>query len=193
MSFESPDSGEIRLHFLDYWRVIRVRLPLILLVLLLVVITAGVVTYFTPKQYASMVTMQIRQNSKALEVFDRGTMQGSDPRFLSTQFQILQRKEVLYPVIEALGLERKWGVPSREIAYFRLSGMIRMQEIRNTELVQIVVYSTDNKEAMEIANRVAEEYQKRRMAEEHEFLNKSLSSCSRRSKSSARQSSSCRT
>lgn len=175
MSFESPDSGEIRLHFLDYWRVIRVRLPLILLVLLLVVITAGVVTYFMPKQYASMVTMQIRQNSKALEVFDRSAMQGSDPRFLSTQFQILQRKEVLYPVIEALGLERKWGVPSREIAYFRLSGMIRVQEIRNTELIQIVVYSTDNKEAMEIANRVAEEYQKRRLSEEHEFLNKSLS------------------
>lgn len=175
MSFESPDSGEIRLHFLDYWRVIRVRLPLILLVLLLVVITAGVVTYFMPKQYASMVTMQIRQNDKALQVFDRTAMQGSDPRFLSTQFQILQRKEVLYPVIEALGLDRKWGVPSREIAYFRLSGMIRVQEIRNTELIQIVVYSTDNKEAMEIANRVAEEYQKRRLSEENEFLTKSLS------------------
>ena len=37
-------SGEITLHLLDYWRVIRVRLPLIILVFLLVVITAGVAT-----------------------------------------------------------------------------------------------------------------------------------------------------
>ena len=118
MSFEPPDSAEIKLHFLDYWRVIRVRLPLIILVLLLVVITAGVVTYFLPKQYVSTVTMQIRQNARALQVFDRAGGQGFDPRFLSTQFQIIQRKEMLYPVIEALGLEKKWGMPNREQAYF---------------------------------------------------------------------------
>ena len=52
-------SGEITLHLLDYWRVIRVRLPLIILVFLLVVITAGVATYLTPRQYSSSVTMQV--------------------------------------------------------------------------------------------------------------------------------------
>lgn len=175
MSFEPPDSAEIKLHFLDYWRVIRVRLPLIILVLLLVVITAGVVTYFLPKQYVSTVTMQIRQNARALQVFDRAGGQGFDPRFLSTQFQIIQRKEMLYPVIEALGLEKKWGMPNREQAYFRLVRMIRIQEIRNTELIQISVFSTDNKEAMEVANRIAEEYQKRRLSEESEFMTRSLS------------------
>ncbi len=174
MSFESPDSGEIKLHFLDYWRVIRVRLPLIILVLLLVVITAGVVTYFMPKQYASTVTMQIRQNDKVLQVFGQNGVQGLDPRFLATQFEIIQRKEILYPVIDALGLDRKWGMPSREQAYFRLVRMINIQEIRNTELIHITVYSTDSKEAMEIANRIAEEYQKRRLSEENEFLGKSL-------------------
>ncbi|GAT31773.1 capsular exopolysaccharide family [Terrimicrobium sacchariphilum] len=174
MSLESPDSGEIKLHFLDYWRVIRVRLPLIILVLLLVVITAGVVTYFMPKQYASTVTMQIRQNDKVLQVFGQGGVQGLDPRFLATQFEIIQRKEILYPVIDALGLDRKWGMPSREQAYFRLVRMINIQEIRNTELIHITVFSTDNKEAMEIANRIAEEYQKRRLSEENEFLGKSL-------------------
>ena len=65
------DSGELKLHFLDYWRVIRVRLPLIILVFLLVVITAAVVTHFMPKQYQSAVTMQIKQSDTLMKVFNR--------------------------------------------------------------------------------------------------------------------------
>ena len=42
---------EAKLHFLDYWRVIRLRLPIIILAFLLVVVTAGVTTYFLPRQY----------------------------------------------------------------------------------------------------------------------------------------------
>jgi len=63
-------TGEVKLHFMDYWRVVRIRLPLIILVFLLVVITAGVVTYFMPRQYASSVTMQIKQNDTYMRVFD---------------------------------------------------------------------------------------------------------------------------
>ena len=86
------DSGELKLHFLDYWRVIRVRLPLIILVFLLVVITAAVVTHFMPKQYQSAVTMQVKQNDTLMKVFDRQGGMGFDPRFLTTQFEIIQRK-----------------------------------------------------------------------------------------------------
>jgi succinoglycan biosynthesis transport protein ExoP len=169
------DSGEIKLHFLDYWRVIRVRLPLIILVFLLVVITAAVVTYFMPKQYVSTVTMQVRQADTYLSVFKQGNAGGFDPRFLTTQFEIIQRKEFLYPVIDSLNLMQKWGLRSKEQAYFRLRGMVTMREVRNTELIQILVMGTDNREAMEIANRIAEEYQRIRIAEQQEWINKSLS------------------
>ena len=73
------DSGELKLHFLDYWRVIRVRLPLIVLVFLLVVLTSAVVTYFMPKEYASTVTMQVQQNDTLIQVFDRSSGVGFDP------------------------------------------------------------------------------------------------------------------
>jgi len=168
------DTGEIKLHFLDYWRVIRVRLPLIILVFLLVVITAGVVTYFMPKQYASTVTMQVKQADTAINVFNQTQMGGLDPRFLTTQFEIIQRKEILYPVIDSLNLTQKWGLRSKEQAYFQLRNMVTMREIRNTELIQIVVFSTDNREAMEIANRIAEEYQRKRIADQQDWINKSL-------------------
>ena len=172
------DSGELKLHFLDYWRVIRVRLPLIVLVFLLVVLTSAVVTYFMPKEYASTVTMQVQQNDTLLQVFDRQSGAGFDPRFLTTQFEIIQRKEMLYPVIDSLGLEQRWkgefGFTNKEQAYFRLRGMIDVREIRNTELIQIIVMSTDRQEAAEIANRIAEEYQKKRIEDQQQMVARSL-------------------
>jgi len=63
------ETGEINLHMLDYWRVIRVRLPLIILVFLLVVITAGVATYMTPRQYQSSVTMQVKEDNNNMHIF----------------------------------------------------------------------------------------------------------------------------
>lgn len=175
---KTTDSGELKLHFLDYWRVIRVRFPLIILVFLLVVITAAVVTHFMPKQYASTVTMQVKQNDTYLQVFDNRSGTGFDPRFITTQFEIIQRKEMLYPVIDALGLEQRWreeyGFTNKEQCYFKLRSMIDVREIRNTELIQIIVMSTDRNEAAEIANRIAEEYQRKRIEEQQEWVNKSL-------------------
>lgn len=174
----NPETAELKLHFLDYWRVIRVRFPLIILVFLLVVITAAVVTHFMPRQYSSSVSMQIKPNDTALAVFDNRSGMGFDPRFLTTQFEIIQRKEMLYPVIDSLGLEQKWrgayGFSSKEQAYFRLRGMIDIREVRNTELIQIVVSSTDRQEAAEIANRIAEEYQRKRIDDQQAWVNRSL-------------------
>ncbi len=171
----NTDSGEVKLHFLDYWRVLRVRMPLIILVFLLVVITASVITYLMPRQYASTVTMQLRQNDTYIDVFSQGRgMQGLDPRFITTQFEIIQRKEMLYPVIDSLQLTQRWWLNSREIVYFKLRNMLNMREIRNTELIQISIFSTNNKEAAEIVNAIAEEYQRRRISEQQEWVSKSL-------------------
>jgi len=167
------NAGELKLHFLDYWRVIRVRFPLVILIFLLVLITAAVVTYFMPKQYASTVTLQVKQNS-ALQIFSQGNGNGFDPRFATTQFQIIQRKEILYPVIDSLGLMERWGTKSKEQAYFRLRNALDVREIRNTDLLQLIVYSNSNVEAAELANTIAKEYQRKRISEQEEWIAKSL-------------------
>ena len=85
---------EAKLHFLDYWRVIRLRLPIIILAFLLVVVTAGVTTYFLPRQYESNVIIEVEQNEQKIRIFTEGYQgaMGMDPRFATTQFQIIQRK-----------------------------------------------------------------------------------------------------
>ncbi|MEY3481476.1 MAG: hypothetical protein RIQ71_2251 [Verrucomicrobiota bacterium] len=171
---------EAKLHFLDYWRVIRLRLPIIVLTFLLVVITAGITTYFLPRQYQSNVIIEVEQNDQKIRIFREGYEggMGLDPRFATTQFQIIQRKEMLYPVIDNLKLVEKWaetyGVRTREEAYIQLRNMIDVREVRNTNLLQISVESTDPKEAADLANSIANEYQRKRIDEQQKILTRSL-------------------
>lgn len=178
---ESPSPAqEAKLHFLDYWRVIRLRLPIIVLAFLLVVVTAGVTTYFLPRQYQSNVIIEVEQNEQKIRIFSEGFQggMGMDPRFATTQFQIIQRKEMLYPVIDALNLVQKWseeyGIRTKEQAYFKLRSMIDVREVRNTNLLQISVESTNPQEASDLANTIAQEYQRKRIDEQQKMLSRSL-------------------
>ena len=48
------ENSSDKLHILDYWRIIRVRIVTILLVFLLTAITTTVVTFLIPKTYMSL-------------------------------------------------------------------------------------------------------------------------------------------
>ena len=174
------ETSEIKLHFLDYWRVIRIRAGIIILAFLLVFITAGLVTYFTPRQYTSTVTMEVQPELSDVKIFDR-QMEGSfgDPRFAMTQFQIMQRSEILYPVIEELKLQEKWsgtGQPlPKQAAYGRLLSMLNLRDVRNTNLIEVSITSTDPQEAADIANTIAMVYQNRRIKDQESLYSKALS------------------
>src|SRR5689334_16575205 len=53
---------ETKLHFLDYWRIIRIRKTVILAVFLLVVITATLVTFILPESYSSTARIKVEGN-----------------------------------------------------------------------------------------------------------------------------------
>lgn len=172
--------GEAKLHFLDYWRVLRIRWPFVFLIFLLVVIIAGVVTYVSPREFVGHSTVEVRRDDFFMQIFGGRSGPGrSDPRFLITQFEIMQRKEVLYPVIEKLNLVERWrdvyGTSTIQGAFSRLKRNLDVREIRNTDLIQISVYSLNPEEAAEIANEVAEQYRLVRIGQVEEWVSRSLS------------------
>ena len=57
------EPSEVKLHFLDYWRVVKLRFGLILLVFFLVMVTAGVTVKFLPREYLSTATMEVKQDN----------------------------------------------------------------------------------------------------------------------------------
>lgn len=174
------DSNEVKLHFLDYWRIIRLRIGLILLTFFLVMVTAGVTVYFLPKEYFSKVTMEVKQDySGKVGTYGPGSLRDTyDPQFVATQFQIIQKTEILYPVIERLDLIKEFSPPGVRLpmqqVYFRLKGALKLQEVRNTGLIEIGVFDTDAQRAANIANAIAVVYQERRQTDLEKSTNVGL-------------------
>ncbi len=165
-AFTAP---ETKLHFLDYWRIIRIRKTVILTVFLLVALTTTVVTFLLPESFSSTAKISIEQDMPDVDSSGGGIAirPTPDPFFLQTEFERIQSKKVLYKVIEELGLQRQWGVKykkqpgatiSREQAYSILKGSIDVHPFQNTTMVEIRAFSDNKDEASTIANTVAKVY-----------------------------------
>src|SRR5947209_11788309 len=152
-------NDEVKLHFLDYWRVVRVRWGLISLAFFLVLITAAIVTYFQPREYKASAFIEVKSTAENPRIFGNDLHQPvHDPKLAPTVFQVIQRTGILYPVIDDLKLQDKWArggtrLP-REQAYLMLRSKLQVDEIRNTDLLQISVFDTNPQEAADIDNKI---------------------------------------
>jgi succinoglycan biosynthesis transport protein ExoP len=176
-----PDYTTVNAHFLDYWHVVKIRRWLIALIFLLVVSVVGIATYFAPRQYNSFATIDVQTDMTPVHMLENQTEQRplDDPKdFSQTQIQIILRKGVLYPVIDRLNLSANWaknGKPlDHEAAYEKLRKMVNIEGVRNTNLIQINVYSPDPREAASVANTIAQVYMEQRIAEQTTIVSKSL-------------------
>ncbi len=161
---------ETKLHFLDYWRIIRIRKTVILAVFLLVVLTATLVTFILPESYSSVARIRVERDQTDIPSFQGPQMLGSvyDPYFIQTEYEVIQSEAVLGPVIDKLQLMQKWGkdsglVLTRQEAMTALKQRLDVRAVRNTSLIEIRVFSRDPKEAAQIANEVASTYRSHRL------------------------------
>ncbi|MHB8522007.1 MAG: GumC family protein [Limisphaerales bacterium] len=169
--------AEAKLHFLDYWRIIRIRKTVILAVFMLVLLTTVMVTYILPKSYMSMVRIAVEKDTTDVPgLFDRQTATPYDPYFIQNQFEIIQSKSVLHPVIDQLKLNEEFATrynadgPLKTADSFEiLKKLIDVRQTRNTSLIEIRVYYEDPKWAADIANKIAEVYKDNRKAKRVEM------------------------
>jgi polysaccharide biosynthesis transport protein len=164
---------ELKLHFLDYWRVIRLRRSLIVMVFLLCVVTSTLLTFWLPKQYASTVRIEVQKDTPEIPVADAGgrvNTFGSDPYFLTTQFKIIESWSILTNVITSLHLDEKLAQQAGDTApwsmdktYLALFNKISVDQTRMTSLIEISVKNTDPKLAADIANAIVDAYRESRL------------------------------
>ncbi|MCX7887668.1 MAG: polysaccharide biosynthesis tyrosine autokinase [Verrucomicrobiae bacterium] len=158
---------EARLHFLDYWRVIKTRKAVVFVVFLIVVLVAATVTFFQPKIYMSAARIKVEQERLTVELFQQQGYVGYDPYFLQTQYEIIQSQKILYPVVERFDLRRRWaygGDPlPLEVAYRMLRRAMSVQRYRDTSLIEIRVFDQDPQLAADLANCIAETFEKDRL------------------------------
>ena len=150
---------EAKLHFLDYWRIIRIRKTVILAVFLLVVITATLVTFILPESYASTARIKVERDQSDIQGFGQQQFsQSFDPYFIQTEFEVIKSELILGRVIDELDLNRKWGAKYNQAQLKTFETMalllkaIQLTPVRNTSLIEIKVFSEDKEEAARIAN-----------------------------------------
>jgi capsular exopolysaccharide synthesis family protein len=168
--------AETKLHFLDYWRIIRIRKTVIMAVFLLVVLTTTAVTLILPESWSSTVRISVEKDVSDIAPlgFQQFSGQTIDPFFIQTEFEKIRSKKVLHKVIENLKLNEKWaerynnGLPLKTYETFNiLKERIDVRQTRNTSLIEIHVFSDAKikpaQEAADIANEIANVYRTNRV------------------------------
>lgn len=158
---------ESRLHFLDYWRIIRIRKTVIISVFLLVVITATLVTFILPEKFASTASMKVERDKSDIDEISGTSMRFNpyDPYFVYTEYETIQSETILTNVVDMLDLNTAWGAKynngqkqkySETVAQLR--NFLSVRQRRNTTIIDVTVLSDTATEAALLANAVARSY-----------------------------------
>lgn len=188
------DTSQEYTHFMDYWRMIRSRKEVVIAVFLVVVLAGIATTLSLPKVYMASTRILVNQNAPSITPFQyKQPVQVTsimDMYFLRTQFEIIQSRSILYEVIKTLGLQEHFGriyspdgnALSLSETYRMLSDSMRVQQYRDTNLIEIRIYrssrhsdrDTARRDAARIANEVASVYRESRMKRSREETERAL-------------------
>jgi capsular polysaccharide biosynthesis protein/tRNA A-37 threonylcarbamoyl transferase component Bud32 len=122
-----------------------------------------------PPVYFAKVTMELKEdNSGPEQVFGGDRARGYSQQFVTSQLNIIQKTEVLYPVIERLDLTMEFSPPGGARlplprVFLKLNKSMQLREVRNTQLIEIGVFNTNPQLAANIANTIAVVYQEVRI------------------------------
>ncbi len=182
-SFKTSPPQETKLHFLDYWRIIRIRKAIIITVFLITAIIATAVTFILPESYASTARIIVEPDVSDIPMGDERSVSqvAYDPYFLQTTYELIQSQAVLSNVVNTLNLNVEWGtkyyngetLKTTEAIEF-LKRRMHLDTIRNTKYITITVYNEDKNEAATLANAVADAYQNYRLQQRQQLTSKGI-------------------
>jgi succinoglycan biosynthesis transport protein ExoP len=157
----------------DLFRVLRIRLPLIVLITCLVLVTTVVVTAFLPRWYLATTKVKVEKPEGEVKLFQAAANTAYDPYFLQDQLKIMQSEKIFYPVIDRLSLNTRLaayvGAPggnlTSDLTYqYMVNKMLRVESQRSSSLIEINVYAQDPALAADIANEIAKVYSEDRIS-----------------------------
>ncbi|MEN9991417.1 MAG: hypothetical protein RLZZ224_1119, partial [Verrucomicrobiota bacterium] len=173
---QSPSSqSEAALHAVDYWQVIKNRYGVILMTLLLVFMTAAVITYVMPKKFQSTAVVQVKPSTRVGVALGNENANTSimTPQFFATEFEVIRSQLTLKYVLQRLSLMTRWNMTEEE-ALGTLRNIVDAQNIRGTDLIQISVKHTGAEDARDVAKEVYEAYKKRREDKERSIAEEGM-------------------
>ncbi len=162
MQPSSSQHNETVLNAVDYWQVIRNRYGIVLLTLLLVFMTAAVITYVMPKKYESEAIIEVKPRMSSMSPLGPQMSETSGgsrmtPQFFGTEFEKIKSRNSLEKVVENLELTNRWTM-DKEAVLRILKSIVNTQNIRGTDLISIKVRHTNKQDAKDVTEEVARSY-----------------------------------
>ena len=157
------------LHFLDYWKIIKKRKDVVFAVFFIIVMTTTVWTFVQTPVYLSSTRLLVDKQRPEINVFNRQqALDTYDPFYYQTQYEIIQSKRVLKQVIKDLKLDEKLSPREGELLELEkclevLRDNIDVEQYRNTNILEVMVYNKNRFLAADIANKIAEIYHNQRL------------------------------
>ncbi len=174
-----PAASEASLHAVDYWQVLKNRYGVILLTFLLIFMTAAVITYVIPKQYESTALVQVNHSYIELDPLNGAAgppMTGASPShsYIQNQFKIIESEKTLARVVERLDLTTRWSGYDRDMALLRVKKILKTEQIRNTDHIEIRIRHQKPEDAQLVAREIAKSYQLVRNSDERARASEAL-------------------
>lgn len=176
-------------HFMDYWRMVKSRIEVVIAVFLFVVTAGIVITLTMPKVYMASTRIKVRPDTPNVTPFyttapQQQTMSMYDMYFLRTEFEVIQSKPILYEVVRNLRLQEEFGriytddgkPLTLSETYRILTDGMKVQQYRDTNLIEVRIFRSTRrsskdvarKDAARIANEIASVYRDSRMKQTRE-------------------------
>jgi uncharacterized protein involved in exopolysaccharide biosynthesis len=154
----------------------KLILGLALLIGGLALCLVGLWLLFSPLQYAATARVEMEND----ELDSSGNI-SYDPYFIQTSFEVIQSQLVLSNVVAGLNLNVVWGrkhsngKPLKYVeCYVILKNHLQETLVRNTRQIDITYYSSDPKEAVDVANAIAKAYNEYRIQSRKELAARGL-------------------
>ena len=136
-------------------------------VFVLVVGASTLITFLLPESYASTARIRVERVPIISTPGDKPNSPGTyDPYFLQTEFEVIASDVVLRPVVEKLNLAVEWGKKYNSGETLKIAETMDLLKrrtsltpVRNTQLIEITVFSEDKHDAARLANAIAQSYQ----------------------------------
>jgi uncharacterized protein involved in exopolysaccharide biosynthesis len=148
MNGTTPDE----INLMDYIQVIRKRKWLIILGTLLCMVVAGIVSFLLPKIYEAKTYLMITSPKYQVEFATKEGSKFSTPLFenisAETFSKMILNEHTARIVITKLGLDN----PGNQYTIRKILGQIKVEYLRNTNLILLKVQDTSKDRAAQIAN-----------------------------------------
>ena len=139
----------------EYWEVLRKRWVIVIILPIIAALTSGIISFFViqPVYEASttlIVGKKAADGQAAAQMLDNSVLQANQ-QLAKTYATIAQSRTVEQNVIKALNLS---------MTVVELNGLISINPVKTTEILEIQVTNTDPALAASIANTMFEEFSK---------------------------------